>query len=432
MLSEQTYHYDNQQRLTGMADPVSEQRSQLQYDAESRLLTVSDESAGRVREQFSYDAAGSLSSLNGWPVRTGPMGEIRQVGPDVWQYDALGNATRLRGPRGMLELDFARNSTLRSLRINGDVWHYTYDGLGRRIGKTNGRERWQYGWLEGRLVAESYQATAQELPQLRQYIYHPDSVTPVAFVEDGQVYVMQADCRGAITHVYDPLGQLVWQGHYSAYGSCEEIVSEVRQPLRLAGQYADGESGLHYNLGRYYAPFVGSYLSVDPQWLDALETHPYAYARCDPYGRQDPLGDIAPLIIAIGGAALVGGVVSAGITAWQGGSWRQIGGSFAHGALAGAGGAVGAIFGGGLPGALLLGGVGSFLGSLAEQAINGEELCFGCAAKEALAGWFVCGGCWVWLGKLLGPVLGRLGRAIARQPHRAGHWPGGKPGVSGS
>jgi len=407
VLHEEHYDYDVQQRLTALTNELTHETRQLHYDAEDRLLALTN---GPYQERFRYNAVGSLTQLNGQPVETGPMGEIRAIGPDRWRYDALGNATRLRGPQGMLDLDFARNGTLSRLQVNGQVWQYTYDGLGRRTGKTNGDERWQYGWLEGRLVTESYQATAQSQPVLRQYVYHPDSFTPVAFVEAGQLFIMQADVRGAVTDVYDPQGRLVWQAQYTAYGSCRIVVGQIRQDFRLAGQWADSESGLYYNLSRYYAPFAASYLSLDPRWLDTLDNHPYAYARANPFGRHDPLGDFAPLLV-IGGAALVGGVISGGITAWQGGSWRQIGASFAHGALSGAGAAAGAMLGG-VPGMMAGAAAGGFLGSLAEQAINGEELCWGCALESALVEGLFAGALGL-AGKVLGPVLGRLGRALA-------------------
>ncbi|MEZ0539512.1 GH-E family nuclease [Fibrella arboris] len=411
VLAEQRYTYDAEQRLTGIEEAVSGQLCTLTYDAESRLLSVADRQTGQVREQFSYDAAGTLQQLNGWPVRSGPMGEIRAVGPDVWQYDALGNATSLRGPKGPMQLEFARNSTLSSLTINSQRWQYTYDGLGRRISKTDGQVRWQYAWLEGRLLAETYQPTPQANPVVRQYVYHPDTYTPVAFLEGEQLYTLHTDSRGAVTHAFDSRGVLVWQGEYSAFGNCREVVAYVRQPLRLAGQYADDESGLYYNVGRYYAPFVGQYISLDPQWLEQLDTYTYAYARQDPYGRHDPLGDFGPLLI-IGGAALVGGLINAGVTAYQGGSWRQVGASFVHGALSGAGAAVGAMVGG-IPGLMAGAAAGGFLGTLAEQAINGEPLSIVCALQAAaieglLAGTFGLAG------KLLGPVLGRLGRAVAQ------------------
>ncbi|MEQ9944758.1 RHS repeat-associated core domain-containing protein [Pectobacterium aroidearum] len=36
------------------------------------------------------------------------------------------------------------------------------------------------------------------------------------------------------------------------------------QPLRYAGQYADEETGLHYNLFRYSDPTVGRFTTPDP------------------------------------------------------------------------------------------------------------------------------------------------------------------------
>ena len=34
--------------------------------------------------------------------------------------------------------------------------------------------------------------------------------------------------------------------------------------VRFPGQYYDRESGLHYNLHRYFDPAVGRYISADP------------------------------------------------------------------------------------------------------------------------------------------------------------------------
>lgn len=93
-------------------------------------------------------------------------------------------------------------------------------------------------------MAETHQASPETEAVLRQYVYHPDSYTPVAFVEAGQFYTLQADNRGAVTHAFDSRGTLVWQGEYGAYGTCREVVAQVRQPFRLSGQYADGNSGL--------------------------------------------------------------------------------------------------------------------------------------------------------------------------------------------
>ncbi|MMG18754.1 RHS repeat protein, partial [Salmonella enterica subsp. enterica] len=60
------------------------------------------------------------------------------------------------------------------------------------------------------------------------------------------------------------------------------------QPLRLPGQYFDDETGLHYNLFRYYAPECGRFVSQDPIGLRG-GLNLYAYCP-NPLTWIDPLG----------------------------------------------------------------------------------------------------------------------------------------------
>ncbi len=62
-------------------------------------------------------------------------------------------------------------------------------------------------------------------------------------------------------------------------------------PLRFPGQYADAETGLSYNLARYYDPETGRYASQDPLGL-APAPNPNAYVA-NPNELVDPLG-LAP------------------------------------------------------------------------------------------------------------------------------------------
>nr|WP_218059112.1 RHS repeat-associated core domain-containing protein [Gilliamella apicola] len=60
------------------------------------------------------------------------------------------------------------------------------------------------------------------------------------------------------------------------------------QPLRYAGQYADNETGSHYNTFRYYDPEVGRFTQQDPiELMGGINL--YAYAP-NPLGWVDPLG----------------------------------------------------------------------------------------------------------------------------------------------
>ena len=57
---------------------------------------------------------------------------------------------------------------------------------------------------------------------------------------------------------------------------------------RLPGQYFDDETGLHYNLFRYYAPECGRFVSQDPIGLrGGLNLYQYAP---NPIRWIDPLG----------------------------------------------------------------------------------------------------------------------------------------------
>ncbi|NEK83780.1 MAG: hypothetical protein G3W58_21545 [Pantoea ananatis] len=60
------------------------------------------------------------------------------------------------------------------------------------------------------------------------------------------------------------------------------------QPLRYAGQYSDRETGLHYNLFRYYDPQTGRFTVQDPIGLKG-GWNLYQYAP-NPQGWVDPLG----------------------------------------------------------------------------------------------------------------------------------------------
>ena len=89
-----------------------------------------------------------------------------------------------------------------------------------------------------------------------------------------------------------PDGPLVWAGYQAGFGENWGDISNsgayFEQPLRLPGQYYDEETGLHYNLFRYYAPECGRFVSQDPIGL-AGGINLYQYAP-NPLSWIDPLG----------------------------------------------------------------------------------------------------------------------------------------------
>jgi len=59
----------------------------------------------------------------------------------------------------------------------------------------------------------------------------------------------------------------LWYGEYTAWGRLkkdERVYKDAHQPFRLQNQYFDEETGLHYNLFRYYEPEAGRFVNQDP------------------------------------------------------------------------------------------------------------------------------------------------------------------------
>ena len=397
VVSRQGYSYDLCERLTGITDQsgtgtAARESLRMEYDAEGRLLKESSGATGVPLAVYGYDANGNMTACNRSPIPVGRMDEPQAFAGASIRYDANGNMTLLPdGAGGNLHCRFAANGTLREVETypltgynqtnQNQTWEYEYDGLSRRTAKTNGVTTWRYGWAQHQLLWEEVQTTPDALPIRRDYLWLPDSVTPIAFRENGRAFWLQADARDSIIRAFDEAGNVVWSARYDSFGQAEVQVNRVRQAWRLPGQYADEETGLHYNLARYYSPHIKSYLSRDPQWHEFGASN-YSYCLNDPWNRADPFGAFAPLLLALGAIA-VGAVVGGVVAAVTGGD--PIAGAVG-GALTTAGAIVGFMVGG--PAGALVGGVvgsaaGAFTESVIEQARHGGEICWKCAAKSA-------------------------------------------------
>ncbi|WP_395858978.1 RHS repeat-associated core domain-containing protein [Affinibrenneria salicis] len=125
------------------------------------------------------------------------------------------------------------------------------------------------------------------------YLCSEDSYEPLARVDHragrDTVYYFHTGLPLGMT---DEQGDTVWRGRFSDWGETEYESHPGRlngpQNLRFQGQYLDRETGLHYNLLRYYDPQYGRFTQPDPiGLLGGLNN--YAYAP-NPLTWIDPLG----------------------------------------------------------------------------------------------------------------------------------------------
>jgi RHS repeat-associated protein len=105
-----------------------------------------------------------------------------------------------------------------------------------------------------------------------------------------------ADLSGKPAELTDPDGTVQWRARHGAWGKTHIADGShgPHQPLRFQGQYFDTETGLHYNLHRYYDPDAGRFTSQDPIGLRG-DVNVYRYAP-NPLGWVDPLG-LAPFCL---------------------------------------------------------------------------------------------------------------------------------------
>ncbi|WP_118783998.1 RHS repeat-associated core domain-containing protein, partial [Neisseria lactamica] len=200
-----------------------------------------------------------------------------------YTYDALGNLIYRQLPNGEnqyyqydLENQLVR-AEIKKPAGNTEIWTYAYDPFGRRLSKerqdklartSTDPKRTHFVWDGSRLLQEyTYKGSYT-------YLYaDQDSYEPLAQVfrnnQDEAQYLayFHNDQVGIPKEMTDIHGNLLWYGEYTAWGRLkkdERVYKNAHQPFRLQNQYYDEETGLHYNLMRYYEPEAGRFVNQDP------------------------------------------------------------------------------------------------------------------------------------------------------------------------
>ena len=307
------YAYDKAGNLIQSADQRSGVLHYV-YDKIGRIQEARNSQTGRS-ETFAFDPAHNILDI---PTSTpSPVGEGRGGGKTTapisddpktqgrlkspanpslvsgnrlkeyngieYTYDALGNLIYRQLPDGEnqyyqydLENQLVRAEIKKSAG-NTEIWTYAYDPFGRRLSKkrqdklawtSTDPKRTHFVWDGTRLLQEyTYKGCYT-------YLYtDQDSYEPLAQVfdnaKDGKQYLsyFHNDQIGIPKEMTDIYGNLLWYGEYTAWGRLkkdERVYKDAHQPFRLQNQYFDEETGLHYNLMRYYEPEAGRFVNQDP------------------------------------------------------------------------------------------------------------------------------------------------------------------------
>lgn len=250
---------------------------------------------------YAYDSDGRLASeqedgVAVLDIAYTPAGDRTDAGQAA--ADPAGNVL----VHGRQRLVYGPGNELVEVRDDSErmVAAYRYDADGVRVAKHLGHRTELFLYEDKRLTAVSDETGAV----ISEYLYIGDR--PVVrlnhassrdkrtlFGSGPAIEYIHVDQRGAVEAVTDDAGETIWTAHLGAFGEFRGGAQHrADMPLRLAGQYDDPETGLYYNVHRYYAPSTGRYLQPDPLGiLGGLNV--YAYVDSDPLVMSDPLG-LAP------------------------------------------------------------------------------------------------------------------------------------------
>ena len=281
---------------------------------------------------FAFDPAHNILSDHNSP--TVPDNRLKTYNGSSYYYDCFGNLIHRELADGEVQNYFydLHDQLVKAEIFKKDgtkeTWAYTYDALGRRIGKGRLKNEEVSDGLEEEtgFVWDGSHLLQEVQPDGRYtHIYtDPDSYEPLAQVrnwtnEDGEskqeIHYFHCDQIGIPREMTDKDGNLVWFGDYYGWGKLKSetnISGTAHQPFRLQNQYADRETGLHYNFFRYYEPECGRFINQDPiglaggsnlywalqnsqMWADPLGlSSKKSPGTCnDPCAGQDPAGEAA-------------------------------------------------------------------------------------------------------------------------------------------
>jgi RHS repeat-associated protein len=310
VLQRREYGYRTDGYLTSVTDGLSGPR-QISLDPVGRVQGV----VGRNwQERYAYDPAGNITEA-GWPASSAAIGRRHYAGTLLvaagglrYQHDAEGRITTRQRPNpAAARTDtwhYQWNSDSRLVAVitpDRLRWRYRYDAIGRRVAKqrlgADGAvvEQFDFTW-DGAQLVEQLHTGAGLRPAVTVWAWEPDGTTPVIQLERElakdpvaeRFYAIVADLVGSPSELVDEAGAVAWHGHTTLWGALLSGPGSASTPLRFPGQYHDPETGLHYNLHRYYDPETGRFLSHDPLGLEA-GADSLAYVA-NPTAWIDPLG----------------------------------------------------------------------------------------------------------------------------------------------
>ncbi|MCK4790245.1 MAG: hypothetical protein KAV87_41290 [Desulfobacteraceae bacterium] len=274
---------------------------------------------GNYTQWYDYDSVGNILAMRhqagsgGWGrcyqyandsnrlLSTGRRNDIHTPCPtpygdepvylEHYTYDAHGSMTTM--PHlPLMRWDFKDQlqASTRQVVNNGgtpEITYYVYDAAGQRVRKVTERQAGPGGtprkkneriYLGGFEVYREYDGDGENREMERETLRVMDNQQRIALVETrtlGDDEAPQLLVRfqlgnhlGSASLELDAVGHVISYEEYHPYGtsSYQAVRSQTETPkrYRYTGMERDEETGLNYHMARYYATWLGRWMSADP------------------------------------------------------------------------------------------------------------------------------------------------------------------------
>ncbi|MBY0516991.1 MAG: RHS repeat-associated core domain-containing protein, partial [Bacteriovoracaceae bacterium] len=326
--------------------------TQINYDANSRMVDMTTSALGGNYMDYRYTANGNIStvfeSLNQsakpYIYEYDSLGRLikeQTIKNKTYTYDAVGNDTSNGGQYNELNQLIEDNDSLFTYDLNGNqtsktaklggarqefFWNaesqmiqakvfkttntlqytinYKYDASGRRIERDVVNHLVPAKSYTHKFIYDKEHIVAildASNQVLAAFVFDEGIDEPVAMVtdynQDGKMNVLTyvRDRQNSVKMIANEKKEIIQEVYYSAYGETQIVNAGIEKtklinPFYYTSRELEPELGIYYYRARYYDPSTGRFISEDPIGFAGGDYNLYRYVGNNPVKDIDPLG----------------------------------------------------------------------------------------------------------------------------------------------